>query len=51
MLELKVFRQGKEHFCGFYADALTEMSASRAAVRELIVIKRRRSQLVSGQNR
>lgn len=39
MLELKVFRQGKEHFCGFYADALTEMSASRAAVRELIVIK------------
>ncbi len=39
MLELKVFRQGENRFCNFYADALSEMIDSRAAVKDLIILK------------
>ena len=39
MLELKAFRQGENRFCGFYADALSEMTDSRAAVKDLIILK------------
>lgn len=39
MLEMKVFRQGENRFCGFYADALSEMIDSRAAVKDLILLK------------
>ena len=39
MLELKVFRQGENRFCNFYADALSDMIDSRAAVKDLIILK------------
>lgn len=39
MLEIKVFRQGEECFAGFYADARAEMEGSRAAVKDLIILK------------
>lgn len=39
MVELKVFRQGKHRFCGFYADALSEMKDSWAEVKDLIILK------------
>lgn len=39
MLEIKVFRRGEECFVGFYVDALEEMENSRAAVKDLIVLK------------
>nr|WP_302111797.1 AAA family ATPase [uncultured Acetatifactor sp.] len=39
MLELKAFRQGENRFCGFYADALSEMIDSQAVVKDLIILK------------
>ncbi len=32
MLELKVFRQGENRFCNFYADALSEMIDTRVVL-------------------
>ncbi|HBA49717.1 MAG TPA: hypothetical protein DCZ91_18360 [Lachnospiraceae bacterium] len=39
MLELKVFRQGENRFCNLYVDALSEMIDSRAAVKDLIILR------------
>ena len=38
LLEIKVYRQGKKYFVGFYVDALAEMESSRAAVKNLIIL-------------
>lgn len=39
MLELKVFRQGENRFCNFYADALSEMIDTRTKVKDLIILE------------
>ncbi len=39
MLELKVFRQGDNRFCNFYADALSEMIDTRTKVKDLIILE------------